>query len=149
MSRTSYDSELFMHIVSCICFSPTSKSYQYGQTEAHEEGDKYKYKLPFVECVQSHLNWSASKRFEVKTFWETFQRRPDSPPAGNRKRRTASAVICLSRGQGYPPGTGVSLQQGPRTSHWGTPRKHMGPVGVLWGRDGVLPRKVMGPQGWK
>ena len=51
---------------------------------------------------------------------------------------------CL--GLGYPPGrvigpeTGVP-QKGPWTTgiimRWGTPRKHMGPVEVLWDGDGM------------
>ena len=34
---------------------------------------------------------------------------------------------------GVPPGKGTG------TSHWGAPRKDMGPVEVLWDRDGVTP----------
>ena len=44
-----------------------------------------------------------------------------------------------------PPGTGVTPGKGPRASHWGTPRKVMGPVEVLWDGDGVPPGKDMGP----
>ena len=32
--------------------------------------------------------------------------------------------------------------KGPRSSHWGTPRKDMGPVKVLWDGDGVTPPGV-------
>ena len=47
---------------------------------------------------------------------------------------------------GYPPpGTGGSPWKGPGTSHWGTPRKDMGTVEVLWDGEGVPPRKDMGP----
>ena len=34
---------------------------------------------------------------------------------------------------------GTPLGKGPGTSHWGTPRKDMGPVEVLWDGDGVHP----------
>ena len=38
-----------------------------------------------------------------------------------------------------PPRTGVPPGKGPGTSHWGTPRKDMGPVEALWDGDGYPP----------
>ena len=87
-----------------------------------------------------------------------FPLQQDSPPAGNRKSRTARAITCpritYQGGGGYPmlswPGYILPLnwcipQKGPRTSYCGIPpRKDMGPVEVLWDGDRVPPP----PWGW-
>ena len=64
--------------------------------------------------------------------------------------RSKCSICCPIPGgdpipvQGVPlpwPG-GYSPGKGPGTSHWGTPRKDMGPVEVLWDGDGVPPERT-------